>query len=125
MLLYGHMPTTKGDVCLRIRSNLLTHCTSQHSHIIQSVPSSVSFFPTLMLIELSKTEHASSLPPTSHRPSSHRHARLLCWRNQLYCTLTPAAGSISQQHSTSTEQRHRSVWLAKKLSGTDSSALAH
>jgi hypothetical protein len=67
-----------------------------------------------MLIELSKTEHASS-PSTSHRPSSLRHARLLCWSNQLCCTLTPAAGRISQQHSTSTDKRHRSVWLRSSV----------
>jgi hypothetical protein len=109
MLLYGHTPITKDNVCLRIRSNLLTHCSSQHSHIIQSVPSSVSFSDSD--VDWTFQNRTCLISPTSHRPSSHRHAKLLCWRNQLYCTLTAEAGSISQQHSTSTDQRHRSVWL--------------
>jgi hypothetical protein len=92
-----------------IRRDLLTHCTSIR-HVILSVRSSVSFFPPLMLIELSKTEHASSPPPPLPR---HLIIMPGCSAGETSCTapLRQAAGSVSQQHSTFADKHYRYMQL--------------
>lgn len=107
--------------CLRIRSNLLTHCTSIR-HIILSVPSSVSFSDS----DVDWTFKNRTCLISPHLPppviSSSCQAALLEKSAVLYPNTT------SRQNTPTTQHLHWStspVCVAKKLCGPDSSALAH
>lgn len=107
-------------VCLRIRSNLLTHCTNIR-HIILSVPSSVSFSDS----DVDWTFKNRTCLISPHLPppviSSSCQAALVEKSAVLY------SNTSSRQHIPTTRHLHWStspVCVAKKLCGTDSSALA-
>ena len=71
-------------VCLRIRSNLLTHCTSIR-HIILSVPSSVSFSDSD--VDWTFKNRTCLISPTPPPTASHLIVMPACSRGEISCTV--------------------------------------